>query len=215
MAQHVAMALAKPSTFGRRGGAAAPRASSSAGSRSGQPAATAAIIDDPELAAMARRLMAEQARESAAASERPSGGPVNVPWNKFSASLACLCAAALQAGALVVESRKVIEIIPRFTMDFTGDGSSVSPVYIGICLLRGARVAGIAVFVGHHLMRVMGQSNPIAYGLAGGAVGAAQAFIQTLLSHGHHNLVMETATGIAAGFLYRLFVGGARAPAGR
>ena len=154
---------------------------------------------------MARKLMEAQARESADAGH--VAGAVSVPWTRRSAFLACVCAAMAQAGALVVNARNTVEIVPGVGLDFS-DGSGVSAVYIGYSLLRGARVAGVSLLIAHHALRAIGQTSLIAYAAGAAAIGAAQAFA---LYHGHHDLLVESATGLAAGFLFRVFAGVERA----
>ena len=166
------------------------------------------MIEDPEFAAMARKLMEAQARESADAG--PVAGAASVPWSRRSAFIACVCAAMLQAGALVVDARSAVEIVPGVGLDFS-DGSGVSAVYIGYSLLRGARVAGVSLLIAHHVLRAIGQTSLIAYAAGAAAIGAAQAVAQSLLSHGPPDLLVESVTGLAAGFLFRMLAGVERA----
>lgn len=195
----------KAAKFGRRAGAGA----------SGSSGTFAAVIPlsknapgldpDPDLrlAEFAKTLRAET---QSAGSQAPRSGEGVVPWSMRAACLAGLCAALLQAGMVVASARGIVEIVPGFKLD-VGEGSMLTPMIIVSGLWSGAQIAAEAVMASHFLLRALVRTGIADYAIAGGATGAAIAWISAQLSGNHHGVVAAAATGVATGLLYRLFAG--------
>ncbi len=153
----------------------------------------------PELAALARGLF--DAKSSAETSTIAA-----VPWSMRAAMLAGVFAALLQSGMQVAGAQGMLGIIPGLEID-PGVGSVLTPVLLLSGVLGGGRIAAFAVMMAHVPLRALNQTSPAAYAIGGAVAGALQAYVGALLAGGEAAIIAEAVTGLAAGFLYRVFAG--------
>lgn len=179
----------------------------------------------PGLAAIGRALSQQQKEEDAAETAAARG---KTPFSRAAVWLAAISAGALQAAALIGSKQGVVEIIPGLHFDLGKDGK-MSAMLIVTGLLRGARIAGVAIIAAHFLMRLIRVAHPIAYGIAGAAAGAAIAWLLAMRTgvppHAMEPFTLlglaiaipgvppavigEALTGFVAAVLYR-FIAGSR-----
>lgn len=193
------MTIARTPTFGRRGQKAASARRASSPASSSDPFLPPRPADE-RFSAVAREML--RSSESEQAVQRQG----EVPWSMTAALLAGIAASCLQAGLYIVAAKGPIEIIPGLKMTL-GSSSEMLLMAITLGLWRGAQVAVTAIMLSHLAMRFTQMSSPTAYGIAGAVSGAIYAYGLDLLTEQSASIWATAASGLAAGFLYRLFAG--------
>jgi hypothetical protein len=90
-----------------------------------------------------------------------------------------------------------------------GSGVPLPAIFLVMGLWRAARTTGLALLVSHRILDHLGRTSPAAYALGGGIVNLAYAAaVHVLAPDWHHSaFIIEFASGLTAGFFYRLFAG--------
>jgi hypothetical protein len=202
------MTIQSAQPFGRRGRVPAPAPSHSvaqtvpARSRLGQknlsvsPDVVAAILNpngDPD------------ARMAAHGAER-------VPRSFRAAILAGLIVAIVSAATnatFAAVANQDLGVLSAF-------GANNAPIVVALllgALWSGGRTSAMCLLVTHRMLSAMQRTSHISYGIGGGIVALALAFLMQALGHapGPGGLGMETLMGVGAGMFYRLFAGAQRA----
>jgi hypothetical protein len=189
--------IVKPAQpFGRRGLAPQKPASPNMPARVGAAATT-------ELPA---NLVAAIVRPAGREAETPGRPRVKVARSLRAAFLAGLCVGFFNAAINVAGISGVAnELVPLIGTS----GLPLPVMFLVIGLWRAARTTGLALLVSHRILDRLGQTSPAAYALGGGIVNLAYAAaVQVLAPDWHHSaFIVEFASGLAAGFFYRLFAG--------
>jgi hypothetical protein len=82
----------------------------------------------------------------------------------------------------------------------------IAVMLAGAGLWSGARASALALLFAHTFLSRSARTSYLAYALAGGAASLVYALIVgTLGFSGHHSLIIDVLSGVAAGFFYRLF----------
>lgn len=200
------MAIAKASSFGKRGATVAARAPARPAANGGTSALAATESGIP-LDVIAKQLIGEGAARANTPEARSVEG--YVPWSWRASMLAGIAASSLQAGLIVWQSQNAGSALPGLpgVNVAPGVGSPVTAALIAYGLWSGAREAAGSMMFSHFGLRLFGLRTPIAYAVGGGAGGAAMAYISEALAGGEANLITSVATGLVTGFLYRMFAG--------
>ncbi len=101
-------------------------------------------------------------------------------------------------------------------LSFFSFGSANAPIVVALLLAAlwsGARTSALILLVTHRMLASMRRTSHLSYGIAGGVVALAFAFLMQALgkSPGPGGLSMEVLSGVGAGLFYRLFAGAKRA----
>ena len=90
------------------------------------------------------------------------------------------------------------------------------PLVVAGSLLDGAQTTGFTVLIAHWVLKRFAVTSHAAYALGGAAAAAVYAVGVPLLGFGApaHGWAIELATGLGAGFFYRVFAGAAAGAAG-
>ena len=192
-------------TFGKRGRIAPMRSAVPARAALSPPETTESGLP---LSVIAASLMDRPATE---ASERHSvGGAVPKSWR--AGMLAGLVVSFLQAGTIVVGSNADATLAGAASL-LGIDAQMAVPLVIAGSLLNSAQTIAFTIFISHRLLRHYALTGLVAYAL-GGAVAAAvcaAAWLALGLGAPEHGWTIEIASGLAAGFFYRLFAGASAA----
>jgi hypothetical protein len=159
------------------------------------------------LAVLAASLMQKPAKAEAETEERRADGTVPYSWR--AGLLAGLVVSLLQAGMVIVGAKAQSASLAGLAA-LTGIGAqSVAPLVIAGSILDGAQATGFTVLTAHSFLKRRGITGHAAYALGGAAAAAVYALAQFVLGLGapEHGWVIELATGLGAGFFYRVFAG--------
>jgi hypothetical protein len=198
------MVTSKPApTFGKRGRPAAVRA---APSPRNVPAVFETSESDVPPSVLAASLMPPAlAPESA---ERRAGA---VPTSWRAGLLAGLVVSLMQAGMVIVEAKaQSASLAGLATMTGVSPQDMLLLVVAG-SLLDGAQTTGFTVLTAHKALKRLAVTGHAAYALGGAAAAAVYAVGALLLGFGApaHGWAIALATGLGAGFFYRVFAGAA------
>ncbi|MDF2114570.1 hypothetical protein PY365_03200 [Roseiarcaceae bacterium H3SJ34-1] len=197
------MPQVKATAFGRRGSNRSPPLSVRAAMGDpSPPAQNAARPIDESFVALAREMMQDSRREQEVI-ER--GGGV-VPWSFWAASLAGLAGAFLQAGLYIVAAKGPVEFMPGVKINGYGDASWLLMLML-YGLMSGARIAVTSLMFSHLALRFVQVTSPAAYAAGGAIGGCIYAYGMQMLGAGPQHVVATAMTGLAAGYLYRIFSG--------
>src|SRR5579875_71270 len=179
--------MTKP-TFGRRGLSQTKQASFAASlpeQRSLPPDLVAAIL---------------QPAGQEAAGERSR--VTKVGWSFRGAVLAGLIVGFLNAA---VHATGVLDVGDGLVQNVLGDAKVPVAVLLAAAgLWGGARASAFVLLFAHALLDRLGRTGYLAYALAGAAASGGYSLIAAAFG-AQHSLVLDPASGAAAGFFYRLF----------
>jgi hypothetical protein len=199
----VLMPQVKATAFGRRGSNRLPPLSVRAAAGDSSPQAqNAARPIDESFVALAREMMQDGRREQ----EVIDRGDGVVPWSFWSASLAGLAGAFLQAGVYIVAAKGPVEFMPGVKINGYGDSSWLLMLTL-YGLWKGASIAATALMFTHFALRFVQMTSPAAYAVGGAIGGCIYAIAMQMLGAGPQQVVATAVTGLAAGYLFRIFSG--------
>lgn len=157
---------------------------------------------DESFVAIAREMMQDGRREQDVLDR---GGGV-VPWSFWAASLAGLAAAFLQAGLYIVAAKGPVEFMPGVKIGGYGDSSWLLMLVI-YGLWKGASIAVTVLMMTHLALRFVQSTSATAYAVTGAISGCIYAYGMQMLGAGEQQVLATAATGLVAGYLYRVFSG--------
>ena len=202
------MVQARVSTFGKRGAPVRPAAVAAVKAGAAVAGALTSTESGLPLDEIARRLMSgessDRSPESAPAGAASAGA---VPWSARAATLAGLSAACLQAGRVVLSPQSAVPDLSSFGVHIDASSGVAYPALIAFGLWSGGTSAAQTMLLTHFGLRAAGQTSPVAYAIAGAAMGAGLSWATVLLMGGEPAMVADATLGIVSGFLYRVFAG--------
>jgi hypothetical protein len=136
-----------------------------------------------------------------------------VPYSWRAGLLAGLVVSLMQAGIIIVGAKAQSAGLGDLATLTGISTQAMVPVVIMGSLLDSAQATGFTVLTAHGVLKRLGITNLIAYALGGAAAAAVYAEAQLLIGFGgpEHGWTIELATGLGAGFFYRLFAGASEA----
>lgn len=194
------------STFGKRGRPAMVRPAAARPGRVNFETTESGL----PLSVLAASLMQRPAE--AETIERRTGGTVPYSWR--AGLLAGLVVSLMQAGLVIVGATAQSSSLAGLA-SLTGVSTQmVGPIVLAGSLFNSAETIVFTIFVAHRLLKRFAITSHGAYALGGAATAAVLAAAWLVLGFGAptHGWLIEIATGLGAGFFYRLFAG-ATAPA--
>lgn len=193
----------RPASFGKRGASASRPA---AQSRSTPRSALETTSTGVPISELAKTLMAKPSSDEP--DHRTSAKGV-VPTSWRAGILAGLAASSLQAGYVILQASNSNDQVSAMLAAAGVDQTKTLPILLLSSLIGGGEATASTILFVHSLLRKAGQTNLVAYAVGGGVVAAGvSALMQALgTSFGPTTLPVDIATGVAAGFFYRMFAG--------
>jgi hypothetical protein len=197
--------VSKPApTFGKRGRPAPAQATA-------PPRPAPAVFETSEsgvpLSVLAASLMPCPANTEAV--ERRAGGTVPTSWR--AGLLAGLVVSLMQAGTVIIEAKAQSASLSGLAAMTGVSPHTMLPLVVAGSLLDGAQTTGFTILTAHWVLKRFVVTGHVAYALGGAAAAAVYAVGALLLGFGApaHGWAIELATGLGAGFFYRVFAGAA------
>jgi hypothetical protein len=191
-------------TFGKRGQPAPARSGVAAPSRRAAVNPLEATESGVPLSVLAATLMDKPTAE---AQVRRDDGIVPKSWR--AGLLAGLVASLIQAGMVMVGAKTHSASLSGLGSLIGIDPQAMTPLVLAGSVFDGAQTVGFTVLLAHRVLKRHAITSYAAYALGGGAAAAICAAAWSLIGFGgpEHGWVVEIATGLAAGYFYRLFAG--------
>ena len=196
------MQPSKPASFGKRGASARPAAQTRPTPRSALETTSTGV----PVSELAKTLMAKPAMDDA--DHRTSAKGV-VPTSWRAGILAGLAASSLQAGYVILQANSGTDQVSAMLAAAGVDQTKTLPILLLSSLLGGGEATGSTILFAHSFLKRTGHNNALAYAVGGGIVAGLSSVVMQAIgaSLGPSTLPVDVATGIAAGFFYRMFAG--------
>jgi hypothetical protein len=134
-----------------------------------------------------------------------------VPYSLRAGLLAGLVVSLMQAGLVIVAAKAQSASLAGLAAMTGVSPQDMLPLVVAGSLLDGAQATGFTVLTAHSVLKRFAVTGHAAYALGGAAAAAVYAVGALLLGFGApaHGWAIELATGLGAGFFYRVFAGAA------
>ncbi len=194
----------KPAPFGKRG-APVNRPAAGRSLAAALPATELSSTGVP-LSEIAKTLMAKGPDEKIETRTSETG---IVPTSWRAGILAGVAASSLQAGWVILSATSGADQTTAMLQAAGVDQTKALPILLAGSLLAGGEATASTILFAHSLLKKSGHNNAIAYAVGGGLAAGVLSYVSDAIgmSIGASNLSVDIATGVAAGFFYRMFAG--------